>query len=170
MSKINQLISEIKTLADDLKLQVSAIDDQIDDAQRRRSSLTGAAVSREDFIQYVKLDIKRQAERFKRSLITDLERAPKQYPTLDRGIRLNYLTHDHTLTMSLTDPAFFFYFGDLVAERISRAIDEDMDWPNGIMPVSERREIVANIDAEIADLSKRRQALSVQLIEAGLAG
>jgi hypothetical protein len=70
----------------------------------------------------------------------------------------------------MTEEGFCFYFGDLIAERIGQAIKSDMTWDNGVMPVAERKKLVAALDAEIADLRKKRNELAAELIDAGLAG
>lgn len=170
MSEFKKVFAQLKTITERLKSEIHELDALIADASKRREVIISTAVSKEDFIAYIRADIRDKGKRFWSGMRTLIEQRPKEYPALERGIGLDYLSGAIRSPEIVPPSAFFFYFGDLIAERISRAIDEDLDWPNGTMPVTERKVIVAKIDAEIADLRKQRKELADQLIEAGLAG
>lgn len=170
MTELNSLVAQLKSVANDLKGQIHELDERIQDAEQRRNLITQETVSKADFMIFLRADIRAKGKPFWGSLRPMIKNAPRQYPMLERGLTLPYLTGNEFAPVVMTEEAAFFYLGDLIADRIERAISEDMEWPHGVMPVSERRKLVAQIDAEILDLKEQRQELAAQLLEAGLAG
>lgn len=173
MGSLKTKISDIKAAILDLKGQVAELDARIADAQQRRHRITSAAVSMADFIGYLREDIRRKGERFGNQLMRQSASLPREYPRLEnminQGIAFPYLNGDRAISVEITDGAMFFYFGDLMAQRIADAFN-GLDWPDGVMPVAERKQLVTSIDAEINELRVERGMLADQLIDAGLAG
>ncbi|MCH2222848.1 MAG: hypothetical protein MK097_21375, partial [Dechloromonas sp.] len=64
--------------------------------------------------------------------------------------------------------AFYWYFGDLIAERFMAALDMVHDWSEGGLPIADRRKRIAEIDQEIETLIERRDGLIGQLNSVGI--
>lgn len=173
MGNLKTKISDIKAAILGLKAQVAELDARIAEAQQRRHRITSEPVSMADFIGYLREDIRRKGERFADKLRSQSADLPREYPRLEnmveQGAAFPYLTANRSLPVEVKGDAMFFYFGDQMAQRIADAFS-GLSWPNGGMPVAERKQLVASIDSEINDLRVERGTLVDQLIDAGLAG
>lgn len=171
MFNIKTLLGQIKTAAQTLKEQVTELDTRLADAQKRRDIITRESVSIEDYMRYVRADIKEKGDYFWRNYLKhDIQKTARQYTALETSIGLDYLNPGINRPVVISEEGLFFYFGDLIAARIEQAIRADMDWATGVMPVAERKKIVSSLDAEILEIRQQRKALTDELIDAGLAG
>jgi hypothetical protein len=175
MGSIDKALETLRNAAEELLGEISALDTQTAECQRRRDAAASAAVSKQDYLTYIKADIERQGRIFAKQFAREVEGRSRDYGTLERnkqsgiGERLPYLTGRYAVPVPITEEAVFFYFGDLIAERLGDALD-GVGWPNDAMPAAQRAKLIAELEAEIASLKQRRDALAAQLTQAGLAG
>jgi hypothetical protein len=175
MGSINKALETLRNAAEELLGEISALDTQISECQRRRDAIASATVSKADYMEYIKADIERQGRIFAKQIALEVEGKRRDYGTLERnkhsgiGERLPYLTGRYAVPVPITEEAVFFYFGDLIAERLGDALD-GVGWPNDAIPAAQRAKLIAELEAEIASLKQRRDALAAQLTQAGMAG
>lgn len=175
MSELNKALSQLRQAAGQLTQEVAGLDRRIADLHAKRDALTSAPVTRADFLEYIRADLRKRTRQFSYRLSTGLENVNKSFSSLERTkddpaqlIRLPYLAEPH-LPVDVTEAAMFFYFEDAIIAGISRQIDA-MPWSENAQSVNGRSEAVAKLDAQIAALEKERDALANELVGAGLAG
>lgn len=178
---VSDLVGRIELAAQELKARISHLDTCIDEAFHRRDAILKSPMSKADFMAYVRADIRRLGEAHRSILVKMVGNSTLSYPNFDLASSRNqaqfsYLTGDSIEMASLpgqqpnmTREAFFWYFGDIIEQRFQDALS-GMQWANDVMPVDQRRAVVAEIDGEIAAFRKERDELADQLIQAGIAG
>lgn len=173
MSDIKKLVSQIKSAANELLGQVADLDNQISALTVQRANLTDSPVSKQDYFDYVAEFFKVQGKSFKDQIQRQIKAGAHGYVKLEDRMRtgifhpLDLLRGESAAPVVVTDSALFFYFGDMMAQRLADECD-DMEWPNDAIPVKERAKLIAALDTEIAALKKKRDALTGQLSEAGI--
>lgn len=175
MGSINKALETLRNAAEELLGEISALDTQISECQRRRDAIASATVSKADYMEYIKADIERQGRIFAKQIALEVEGKRRDYGTLERnkhsgrGERLPYLTGRYAIPVPITEEALFFYFGDLIVGRLGDALDV-VDWPDEAIPAAQRAKLIAELDAEIASRTQQRDALAAQMIQTGMAG
>lgn len=177
MTKLNDLLSQLSTAAHELKKQVVAIDCSIMECQKQRDTLTSSPVSKADFLEYIRADIRRkyQGSRFMNTLKQRLGSVSREFGALEQmdkrvgNQNISYLTIDASSTETVKDEAVFFYFEDVILGRIASLVDGEA-WPESAVPVEERKTLIVDLDAQIVALRQDRKKLTDQLLAAGLQG
>lgn len=170
---INPLVAEVVTAAGAVRSQIQTLDDEIKGLHEQRQSITGLPVSKSDFMEYVREDIRRRSKVYPMMIKKKWgNKAPfNSFEQLERvsgghGVGLQgfpYLNWDlESMEFKLEPAAFYWYFSEVIQERFELAI-QDFNWPTETMPVAERRQRIEAIDAQISDLISRRDVLKAQL-------
>lgn len=174
MADLKQALKQLRSARDSLIAEINALDSQIAERHAARSALTSGPVSKADFLEYVRSDMKRRARFFVQGLMRAVASVPKDYGRLERlhktGAKLNipYLTGAQS-PLEMSEGAVYFYFGDAMVDRLEIELDA-LDWPESIATATERAPLIAAIDAEIEALNQQREDLAASLVDAGLAG
>jgi hypothetical protein len=174
MSELKQLADKLRKSVAEITGQVEAIDAQIEECQSRRSAINNGRVSKDDYLFYVRESLRRKgdvcAQRARKHVKED---KAKEFVSLERvmknnvnGLFIPVLSWDYT-TPGITDEALCFYFGDIIVDKLSVAL-EGLDWPADAIPASERVAMISHIDGEIEELIKKRDVVFSKLQEAGL--
>lgn len=175
MPDIKKLVSQIKNAANELLGQVADLDSQIGTLTAQRAKLMNSAVSKQDYFDYVKAMLKRKGEAFKGQIQRQIKAGPRGYgqlediTSLQLGHAVDLLRGEVRGPIVVTDIALYFYFGDMMAQRLADDLD-GLDWPKDAVPVKERAQLIAALDTDIAGLKQKRDALTEQLSEAGISG
>ncbi len=171
---LSSALSQLVAARDSIIAEIRALDAKIGTLHAKRARLTTSAVSKADFVHYLRVDIARRGDRFAQSLKRQISATPKDFAYLkrvdDSGAKTaqNLLT-EGTVPVDITDGAVFFYFGDLIADRIETLI-EDEPWPDVVVTNAERIKLISGLDAELEKLSGERDELANQLRDAGMTG
>lgn len=174
MTDLKQALKQLRSARDSLMGEIKELDAQIAARTNQRSQLTSGAVSKADFLEFVRRDMTRRSAFFEQGLMRAVEAAPADYGTLNRldsmkaKLNISYLTGS-PVPMEITEGAVYFYFGDALVDRLATAL-EGLEWPESIATVAERVPLIATLDAEIEALNKQRAGLAAALVDAGLAG
>lgn len=177
MKDFKSLVGEIKAAAESIIAEIGEIDRQIEAAQNQRDALTEAKVSKKDYLEFVAESFRRRGREFEQGICKLVEKSGMEYGYLDRtlanfgALNTTFLTHNvmHEPYGDLSSPAVYFYFGDLMLERLETAL-EGVKWPDDAVPVAERVQLIAQLDAEVAELTQRRDGMIEQLQAAGISG
>lgn len=176
------LYAKLKTAAEGIKGEITAIDNRVAALQAEREVLTDAPVSKDDFMTYVREDIARRGQMYVHRIKGFAGRKARgnakldpSFSHLEQAFQSNRLQafpfmngEDAFDGFNPTADAFYWYFGELIAERFSVALDLAHDWPVGGVPVAERRKQIAAIDEELDSLTEKRDSLAAELINAGM--
>lgn len=172
MSKLTNIVSQLKEAASELLGRVSKIDEQIKGLSAQRDTLTSSNVSKTDFLEYMRAHFKRKGERFEREILNNLG-GRREYAQLERELKAgggflgaNFLT-GFNAPVVVTEEAFYFYFGDVMVDRLSKALDS-LDWSDDAIAVTLRRSHIETIERETAELLQQRAELVAMLGEAGI--
>ena len=139
-------------------------------------------VSRDEYAAYVKADIAKRGELFvhrikgfARHNARGSARLDTSFVALEKALNSSRLQgipfmngEDCFDGFNPTPEAFYWYFGDLIAERFMAALDMVHDWSEGGLPIADRRKRIAEIDQEIETLIERRDGLIGQLNSVGI--
>lgn len=174
MAELNKIVSQLKNAANELLGQVKDIDNQIAELARQRDALTGGIVSKDDFLEYLRVHIAINSGYFGKE-INNLLKDRRDFGGLERQMingqgfpGINLLTAIH-VPVDITEKGIWFYFGDVILERLSKSLDA-LDWPEDAIPVALRREHLLNIEQDTAKLYQQRAELVAMLNEAGITG
>lgn len=170
---MSPLVAKVIDAAGAVREEIRKLDGKIEALQSLRRTITEPPVSKNDFMDYVREDIKRRSARFPRQLqakwankkeFNIFDRMERMYSGHAGGLQpIPYLSGDiEKMDTGLEPAAFFWFFGELIEERFAEALN-DLPWPEDAMPVAERRERIKGIDAEINKVSIRRDGLRAQL-------
>ena len=184
MSDLSTLLNDLKKAADSVKTDIKTLDEQIHALNGERESLMNSPVSREDFAAYVRADLAKRGELFQYRIKQFADHTGRGNAKLNSSfVALDRVFHGGRLQnfpfmngedcfdgFAPSADAFFFYFGDLIAERFMAALDVVHDWPQGGIPVADLRKRIAEIDHELDTLMTRRDELASQLLSVGIAG
>ena len=174
--EVKGLLAQLRTAADAIKAQIQEADSQIAALTEQRRVLTNASVSKDDFMGYVRADIQRRAVSYQYRLkrfaeknnfpfgFAQLERVHvaeslQPFPYLDGEVPHN--------GAELDTGAFYWHFGDLIAERFGVALD-NFDWPDDVVSVEDRRLQIAEIDKKLQEIQAKRDELANDLIGSGM--
>ncbi len=178
------ILVELSKAAESVKTEIGTLDQKISALNHERQGLMDSPVSREDFAAYMKSDLARRGELFRQRIQQFATHAGRgnakmtaSFVTLERAFQSCGLQNfpfmdgeDCFDGFRLSADAFYFYFGDLIAARFMAGLDAVHDWPQGGLPVAERRQRIAEIDCELDDLVTRRDELAEQLLSVGITG
>ncbi len=173
MSKINNLLAQLTSAADELRAGIYDLDDRIAALAQERDMLNDSPLSKCDYLEFIRHDIARKSELFANELRGSLKLAGFEFGTLDRkaktqeGFFIPYLTGGFGFPGPITQSGIYFYFGDALVERIGALLDTQ-EWPETAIPAAERPRLIGELDAEIQGLRDERALLVAQLQEAGL--
>jgi len=174
MSKdLSEALRQLASSRDVLLSEVHKLDAEIEEKRKARHEVMSGSVSATDFAAFLRADIKRRGAPHGRHLGRSIAGAAKDYGTRKRiaeggGKVISELLVSNHSPVVITEEAVYFYFGDLIADRIVSLIEND-PWPSGGVPCAERAKLVASLDADIDKLSRERDALAGQLVDAGMA-
>lgn len=174
MADLIELAKKLKSEVGKITAELATIDAKIADAQARKDELNGAPVSKADYLGYVRESIRRRGERAAENARRyHRDHGIKTYGALERqmagnreGLLLPVLNWTHP-TAEFSEQAIYFYFGDLIVDRLSEALDHE-NWPADAVPVEERARLIECIEAEIQELQESRQPFLKQLADAGI--
>jgi len=172
---VKSLLSQLRSAADAIKAQIHEADDQIAALSAQRRALTDGPVSRADLMEFIRADIQRRASNYQWSVekwaresdfpysFAELERndtlgKEQPFPYWD-GMRGDG-QHTHPQGM-------FWIFGELLAERFFVALDK-LGYANEVVPVADRRRLIAEIDEKLKELNAKRDELANDLISSGM--
>lgn len=184
MSELSSILTELKKAAESVKTDIQTLDEQIHALNVEREGLMNSPVSREDFAAYVKADLAKRGELFQHRIKQFAAhkgrgnaKLDSSFVALERVFQAGRLQNFPFMNgedcfdgFGLSADAFFFYFGDLIAERFVAGLDVVHDWPQGGIPVADLRKRIAEIDHELDTLLRRRDDLASQLLSVGMAG
>lgn len=176
------LVVKLRNAAEAIKAEIGEIDERIKVVQAERETLTNASVSKADFMTYVQADIARRGElyvhRIKGFATVKGRGTAKLDPSfahLERvfaGGRLQnfpFMNGEDAIDgFNPTADAYYWYFGGIIAERFSIALDMVFDWPEAGIPVDERRKRIEEIDGELESLVEKRDSLVLDLTSIGI--
>lgn len=174
MAELKKIASQLKDAANELLGQVKDLDAQIAGLAQQRDALTSGIVTKADFLEYLHAHIKIKAGYFGKE-ITSALKDRRDFGTLERNMMAGngfpgvLLLTAIQVPVEITDKAVYFYFGDVIAERLSQALDA-LDWPGDAIPAGVRREQLENIERETDELYRQRAELVAMLGEAGITG
>lgn len=175
-AKVKGLLSQLRDAANAIKTQIHEADAQIATLEAQRRALTDAPVSKADLVEYIRADIQRRASNYEWSLakwakesnfpfsFLELERnhaAKKQqpFPYWD-GM-------PHHDVGNIAPQGMYWLLGDLLAERFLTALDK-LGYADDLVPVADRRRLIAEIDAKLKELNAKRDELANDLISSGM--
>lgn len=175
--KFNQL----HAIAGDMKTEIHRLDGTIEERGQALQAIYAAKVTRADFLQYLKDDLRQRGEQFVQDLKSEFHagRIPDLYfqfrnqegrREAGATIAMKCLAGSAKNVDVMTEAGFFFYFGDLIAERFCDALDATgkVKFGETTIPISERRAQCKKLETEIAKLQFQRDAMTADMIEAGL--
>ncbi len=182
MSELTSILTELKKVAESVKTDIRTLDEQIHALNLERQGLMDSPVSREDFAAYMKADLAKRGELFQhrvKQFATHKGRGnakmDSSFVALERvfqGGRLQNFPfmngEDCFDGFAPSADAFYFYFGDLIAERFLAGLDAEHDWPQDGIPVADLRKRIAEIDQALDALLTRRDELASQLMSVGI--
>ena len=172
MTKLNNIVFQLKEAANELLGRVSAIDKQVAELAARRDALTTSGVSKADFLEYMAAHFKRRGQRFAREIAGSIA-GRREYARLERETQAGAdfagvpLFTGFPAPVVVTEEALCFYFGDVMAARLSEALDT-LEWPENAVPVASRRAQLAAIESDTAELLRQRDELVAMLADAGI--
>lgn len=170
---VNPLVAKVINAADAVRAQIQSLDDEINGLYEQRKSITERPVSKSDFMEYVREDIRRRSKVYPllikkkwgdKAPFNNFEMLERKHRGHGAGLQnFPYLNWDLDLMDFKLEPAaFYWYFSEVIQERFELAI-QDFKWPENAMPAAERRQRMEAIDAQISGLLSRRDALKAQL-------
>ena len=181
MSELASILGKLKKVAESVKGEIQALDVQIETLNQKRQELMDAPVSRDDYVTYVNADIAKRGEPFlnrMRQFASGKGRGSakmsQSFAPLERGLQAGFHPfpfmngEDYFDGFNLSPEAFYWYFGDLIANRFMAALDAVHNWDEGGMPIAERRTRIAEIDRQLEELVDKRDTLASQLISVGI--
>ncbi len=167
------LVSKVAQAVEAVRAKIASLDGEIDTLTQARAAIMAPPVSKQDFMEYVREDIRRRSKIFPRMMkvkwankhpFNNFEKLERLMGGAAGGLQaFPYFTGDlMDEGIKLEPTSFFWYFGDVIEERFEQAI-EDFDWPADAMPISERRTRIQEIDSQIANLTARRDLMKSKL-------
>ncbi len=174
MTKLSEMAKQLKEAAHELLAELNSIDAQIEVLHKQRDAVTSGHVSKADYLRYLATHFEIKGARFKTSLLREIEaKGTFDFGNLERGllnkngfIGLNFLTV-YSVPVPITDDALYFYFNDVLIDKISQALDAHA-WPNDAMPAEACREALLSIEQAIKELEQSRNALVKSIDDAGI--
>lgn len=170
-NEFKALVAKVKKSAEEVRSKIQTLDAEIAALNETRKAINDAPVSKSDYMEYLRADIARMAARMPLVIKEKWARdgSFQKYEMLERihsrsgSLPIPYINGEtHGTSVELGPSAFYWYFGDLIAERFDRVLDE-VEWPQDAMPVADRRKRIAEIDSKIDELSRRRNMLESNL-------
>ncbi len=174
MANIKEARSLLQAAAAELRKKIRDLDEAIVKVHQQRNEVTGAPISKAEYIEYIKTDMQRMAKPFVNNITRHFKNKPHAFGSLEamqsaNGLGIQYLRGEFGPGVEVIDTsAFYFYFGDLVTERLSEILDQ-FEWSEDAIPVVDRPALLAKYDKEIAKLTAERDDLAKELLSAGLA-
>lgn len=176
-NNVGGLIEKVKAATAALKQEIQSLDSEIAELERRREDVNSAPLSKADVMAYVRGEIARRGEFYRDRIRMNFKRRASEslaFGRLEsirnagRAIDFPFATGEFDLEGAELKPyALFWYFGDLIADRFSLALDV-LDWPQDSLPVADRRKAMDEIDSRVDDLVTKRDALANDLNRLGV--
>jgi hypothetical protein len=170
---MNKLLEQINTAATGIKSQINVIDISISNAQRERDALTSGVVSKADFMEYVRADIKRKNGIFQELFAKHIGRAAKQgfgvlegLAKSELGLAIPYI-NPHGFSGTIAADAVHYYFSELILQGVEKAAN-DITFNDEAVPVLERKALIAELDKNLASMRQQRNQLAENLMKAGI--
>ncbi len=171
--QLTDAFNQLSLARDSIRKEIGVLDGQLAKLRANRDALTSEAVSKADFLELLRADLARRGEHWARVLRKGVADCRKDYAFVNQadslGVKLlgGLLANDFT-PIVISEEAIFFYFGDLIVDRIGALIEHE-PWPAATTTYAERLDLVAGIDREIEKISGEREDLVAQLRAAGVA-
>ena len=177
-TEVKGLISKLRNAADTIKSQIHEIDQRIEKLFSEKGLLEEAQLTKEDFMFYVREDIRQRAANYPNRLRLCAKKTGfpfnVSFSQLERNIKSGtfqpfpYLDGETAHNGSSFDiSAIYWLFGEQIEQRFSDAIDQ-FKWPVNSMTIEERRKRIAEIDAELEQLEEERNSLASDLMSTGM--
>lgn len=172
MSQLQTKLQSLREAASELIGQVREKEVRIAELRKQRDNITTAPLSKADYLEYLAAYFKRQGARFGVMITDQIGKSHRNFSAMEllgerSGVlQCQFLTGYYSPQV-LTEEAVYFYFGDLMVERIGVALDK-LEWPKEAVPASERRALVDKLDKEIVEIVVERDGLVLELEEAGI--
>jgi hypothetical protein len=175
-TEVKGLLSQLRSAAGAIKEQIQEADRQIAELNAQRRALTDSPVSKADFMGFVRADIAQRAGNYPYRVKkwARNNKFPFSFAQLERFYTSGklqpfpYLDGETPHDAGEIDPgALYWHFGDLIAEKFSDVLDI-FEWSDELMPVSERRTRIAEIDIRLAEIQAQRSEWANDLISSGM--
>lgn len=176
--EVKDLLSQLRSAAEIIKKQIYEADQKIEVLLNERENLCEARLTKEDFMAYVRKDIKRRASEYpiRMKNIAKNTGFPfnMSFSQLERNDKSNnfqhfpYLDGESFHDGSVLHPsALYWIFGDQIEKRFSDALDQ-FDWPETGLSIESRRKRLHEIDLELEKLNEKRDNLANDLMSTGM--
>lgn len=177
MAEIQELLGQLEQAKGQLLHELRVIDGQYSALRGKRNQVTSGAVSHVEYVDLLRESFLRRGAQHGRDITRMIAEKGVAYGWLTATMAANpttglggtWLTGDSRAPTHLTESAMYFYFGDLMAERVG-AVVAHLPWDDKAMPAEQRETVLVEIDAALAQLQSQRNDLAAQLEAAGLKG
>lgn len=176
-NEIQELLVQLGTAREKLTWELRRIDMEYSTLCAQRSKITSGAVSLDEYVAMLKQSFALRGGRQEGFIVAAIKSAGCAYGQLMAtmanhprdGLGGSMWLSLPTLPTIISEEAMYFYFGDIMAERIGRAVAH-LPWDEKSMPDELRKTTLAEIDESLSRLQLTRDALAAKLIDAGLRG
>lgn len=172
-TEIKGLLNQVKQAAEKLKDKIFDLDEKIEALYSRRAFILNLPLSKEDYMNTIRANIKARTGVFQVHLKHELDtRFKLDFPTMQRteSNPVSIPLLDAGLTgypLELSDRGFFYYFEDAIVNGVERALAGKV-WPVDAVPAADRKIELAAIDEQVAKLTAERDALADDLVACGV--
>lgn len=164
------LLKQLETAKDKLLAELRDLDAQIHERHRQRDLIRSGTISKAEYVALLKETFARRGEPFIRNLRREIQQGGLSYAaTVERFSKAKEGLYGAWLPSATpyNEAGQYFYFGDLMAERIGEAL-ADLPFDEQAASQSEREAALAELDEQIVTLGEQRAHLVAQLKSAGL--
>lgn len=173
MNDLTSALKSLRSVATQLVAEVAFLDAKIEQLQAERSTLTATVVSKADFIDYCRRDLDRRGARYGELMAKEIGKRSNTFAQMETALAsggslpLPFLTGSPGIPVVITEEAIYWFFGEQIAAGLARVVDL-AEWTDDVLPVFERKRLIAGLDTQIAETLRQREELASQLIDAGL--
>lgn len=169
-TKLSTLLKQVNEATKEIISTIHGFDARVDELQAERQAIGQAPVSRADFVGYVEAMVDRLAGNFAGHISRQLEQLDTAFFSMEKsGWAVNFLAPYLRADGVIQEDAAYWYLKPAIMARVNELADA-MDFPEGAMPLEERRAKIAAIDAEIEQIRQQRNELAEQLQKTGMVG
>lgn len=171
---LQKLLGQVKSAAMQLKSRIHALDVKIHDLEQQRAKILHGALSKDDYLELLRIDIQGKAAPFRNALSRHLEIRRDNFTfanlkAAQRGDLLSRILDAGTVHGGnpLHEAAYYFYFSDELLAGVSRIV-EDWEWPADTIPFHERNAAVDALDEQLDELRRERDQRAKDLLACGV--
>jgi chorismate mutase len=167
--KLKSLLKQVNSAAGEVIATIHATDAKIAELQAQRQQIGDAPVSRAEWLEYIGAEIDRKAGSFGTAVRRIVGSIDASFFALERLARFpgDLLAANRNVPFPMIDEACYWYLKPAIMARMGEIADE-LDLPEDAIPLAKRREMIAEIDAEIQRLRNERNDMAAQLQKAGI--